>query len=205
MASPTSAREWKSARQGEEVELPSGNVALIKRPGMESLFAAGVLPDELTKMALEQVTKAQSGGRPQDHKPKGGDTATIDPAMLEKFMQGENAIGDIFDAFDRITAMCVVQPECRYHRRRKLDDSGHQVMDEKDKPVWENIPDADRDEEVIYTDDVDMEDKSFIFNFVVGGTRDIASFRDEFSDALATVQPREDVELPPEPTTQPQQ
>jgi hypothetical protein len=170
---------------------------------MESLFAAGVLPDELTKLALEQIKRAQTGGRPQDHLKPGGDNV-IDADMLEKFMSGENAIEDIFDAFDRITAMCVIQPECRYHRRRQVDGEGHQVMNDKNKPVWETIPDSERDDDVIYTDDVDMEDKAFIFNFVVGGSRDIASFRDEFSNAVATVQPGEDVELSSVATPQPE-
>lgn len=195
MASLTSAKEWKKASQGEEVELPSGNVALIKRPGMESLFSAGVLPDELTKLALEQVQKAEVG--PQDHKKATVDTTSgLDAKTMEKFMQTENAIGGIFEAFDRITAMCVIQPVCLFHKRRKVTDTGQQVLDDKDKPVWEEIPQADRDEEVIYTDDVDLDDKTFIFNYVVGGSRDIAAFRDEFGDAVATVQSRKDVVVP---------
>lgn len=207
MASPTSAKEWKKATQGEEIELPSGNVALVRRPGMESLFAAGVLPDELTKLAMEQVRKAERGGAPDDFKKKGqaAQEVAIDNDMLEKFMQGENAIADIFEAFDKITVMCVIKPTCLYHRRRKVDDRGQQVVDENNKAVWEDIPYDERDEDILYSDEVDIEDKTFIFNFVVGGSRDIASFRNEFGNALATIQPREDVEVSSVGTPQPEQ
>lgn len=191
----TSAQQWKKVSQGEEVELPSGNVALIKRPGMEELFAAGVLPDELTKIALDKVGEAQ--GRPQDFKKKKA-AQNLDTEMLQKFMQGENAVADIFQSFDRITEMCVVQPEVRWHMRRIVDEDGHPVMDKNEKFTYEKIPYAERADDVLYTDDVDMEDKTFIFNFVVGGTRDIATFRQEYGDALADVQSGEDVELPSE-------
>jgi hypothetical protein len=192
MSTPTSAKDWKKASQLEDVELPSGNVAAIKRPGMEALFAAGVLPDELTKIALDQMKQVESG--PQDHKKKGKPEApgSIDPKVMEKFLEKEGAISDIFEAFDRVTAMCVVKPRCEFHKRRLVDDEGHQVY-EGERQVWEEIPAEDRDEEVVYTDDVDMDDKTFIFNYVVGGTRDLESFREEYGDALATVQPREDV------------
>lgn len=191
----TSASNWKSARQGEEVPLPSGNTALIRRPGMESLFAAGVLPDELTKIAIEQIEMGQKG--PQDHKPK--QTAEgLDPEVMKKFLSGENAIADIFDSFDRITAMCVVEPTCLYHKRRVVDpQTGVQNVDDKGRPLMEEIPQSDREEDVIYTDDVDVDDKTFIFNFVVGGTRDIETFRQESGLHVATVSRREDVELPP--------
>lgn len=194
MASPTSAREWKKATQGEEIELPSGNVALIKRPGMESLFAAGVLPDELTKIALEEIRRAETG-QPQDHKKKKTQEG-LDPEVMQKFLSNESAISDIFDAFDRVTEMCVIEPPVKYHKRRKVDGAGQQITDEKDRPLWETIPNEERDEDVVYTDDVDMNDKTFIFNFVVGGTRDIASFRMQFGDDVATLQSGEDVEVP---------
>lgn len=191
----TQASEWKKVSRGDEITLPSGNVALIKRPGMEQLFSAGVLPDELTKIALEKVGEAQGG--PQDHKKKKA-VQNLDTEMLQKFMEGESAITDIFMSFDRITEMCVVEPPVLWHMRRKVTEDGHQVTDDKDKIVYEPIPYSERDENVLYTDDVDMEDKTFIFNYVVGGTRDIASFREQYGDALADVQSGEDVELPTE-------
>lgn len=193
----TSAKGWKKV-VGEEVTLPSGNVALVKRPGMEKLFAAGVLPDELTKIAIENIDQAQAGGIPRDHLPAGGAKAPdIDPEMLKKFLEGEHAVEDIFSSFDKITEMCVLQPPVKWHMRKKTDATGHWVRDDKQRPQYEEIPHNERDEDVLYTDDVDIEDKTFIFNFVVGGTRDLETFRTEYGDALADVQPSQDVDLPP--------
>lgn len=203
MATPTSAKNWKKAK-GEELTLPSGNVCLIKRVGMEKLFSAGVLPDELTKIAIEQIEKAQSGGKPQDHKKPGGDE--IDPELMKKFLTGENAIVEIFESFDRVTAMCVIEPKILYHKEEMRDGEGKFVG-------WREIPASRRysdehhedhefyrEDPPLYTDEVDMEDKTFIFNVVVGGTRDLEQFREEHGDALATLQSGEDVQHPSKST-----
>lgn len=187
----TSARNWKK-NSAEELQLPSGNTCLIKRPGMEKLFSAGVLPDELTKIALENVESANSGGKPQDHKSAAD---AIDPEIMKKFMESENAIVDIFSAFDKVTAMCVVEPRVLWHMRDKVDDQGRRMSGEGGRPLYEEIPFGERDEDVLYTDDIDQDDKVFIFNFVVGGTRDLERFRAEYGDALATVQSGENMEM----------
>lgn len=54
---------------------------------------------------------------------------------------------------------------------------------------------ADRSDDLLYVDEVDAEDKMFIFQWVLGGTDDIASFREEARtslDALAEVESRDD-------------
>jgi hypothetical protein len=57
---------------------------------------------------------------------------------------------------------------------------------------------VERDDELLYVDEIDDEDKMFIFQVVTGGTTDIAEFRRETSAAMATVRGREDVALPSE-------
>lgn len=192
----TSVTSWKKP-VGEKLELPSGNVCLVKRPGMEKLFAAGVLPDELTKIALANIDAAQAPGKPQDHLPKGGVASTLDPETMKKFMESEGALQDIFASFDRVAEMCIIEPPVKYHMRKKVDAAGQTVVDHRGRVQWEEILEHERNEGILYTDEVDAEDKSFIFNFVVGGTRDIEQFREETSDDVADLQPREDVELPP--------
>lgn len=192
----TSVASWKKP-VGEALELPSGNTCLVKRPGMEKLFSAGVLPDELTKIALKNIDAAKAPGKPQDHLPPGGVTEGLDSESMKEFMQSENAIEDIFSAFDRITEMCVIEPKVRYHMRQVVDSNGHTVTDIKGRVQWKEIPTDERSEEFLYTDDVDPDDKAFIFNFVVGGTRDLEQFRETTGNDVAAVQPREDVEQPP--------
>lgn len=58
--------------------------------------------------------------------------------------------------------------------------------------------DSERDPEVVYADEVDNDDKMFIFQFVVGGTRDIESFRAQRSAMLGGISTLQDVPLPAE-------
>lgn len=56
--------------------------------------------------------------------------------------------------------------------------------------------DSERDPGSLYADEVDEEDKLFIFQYVVGGTRDIESFREQSKKLMDGIQPSEDVPLP---------
>lgn len=53
-----------------------------------------------------------------------------------------------------------------------------------------------RDEEVLYVDEIDDDDKSFIFQVVVGGTTDLESFRAEHSASLDDIRRSQDLGLP---------
>ena len=91
---------------------------------------------------------------------------TLDVKSLD-----EAAVETIMDTVDKIVAFAVVQP-----------------------PVFRTPNDVTaRRPGVIYTDMIDTMDKMFIFNFVVGGTRDLESFRSEFYELLGTVADGEDV------------
>lgn len=186
MANPgttTSAKSWKKRTGGVDLELPSGNIAKVKRPGMEKLLAAGVIPDQLTPIAMEAVNKGK-GPTPQKSEEE----------VLQEFLKDQSAMASIFSAFDKVTAMCVVEPKVRLHQYTAQDalrdaiPTGYNVGDE--------IPEEEREEDLLYTDDVDMEDKTFIFQFVVGGDADLEKFRREHSSGVADLQSSEDVELP---------
>lgn len=179
----TSAKNWKKPGN-HELTLPSGNVALVKRPGLEKLLMAGILPDSLTPIAMEAVASAQTGvKKPADRKAKKGETDDgMSPELMKKFLEKEGALQDIFAAFDKVTAMCVVEPKVEYHMRQVLDEDKSPRKGVDGKDVWEEIPADERDEDALYTDDVDHQDKEFIFEFVSGGDPDIARFRDSGDD-----------------------
>lgn len=201
MAPITSPQEWLGGGE-EELVLPSGNTCLVQIPGMEELFSAGVLPDGLTRIALEQIAKADRPGQPLDHKKKQAQAAqAIDPDLMKKFLEGENALNEIFSSFDKITEMCVVQPPVKNHMRKIRLEDGSWDIDENGKTKWERIPRHERDTSFLYTDRVSMEDKSYIFNVAVGGTRDLEQFHEQFGDAVATVQSGKDVEMPTKRTS----
>lgn len=77
----------------------------------------------------------------------------------------EAAFDAIMHTVDKVVCFAVVQPQIQ----RTPDD------------VTNRKPGA------IYADMVHMVDKMFIFNYVVGGTRDLESFRREFDELLGSV------------------
>jgi hypothetical protein len=46
-----------------------------------------------------------------------------------------------------------------------------------------------RDEDLLYADEVDMNDKQFIFQWAVGGTSDVEKFLEKSSEYLASLSP----------------
>jgi hypothetical protein len=63
--------------------------------------------------------------------------------------------------------------------------------------------DSDRDESILYADEVDDEDLMFIFQWVSGGTADVARFRSELSEGVASVDGRQAVAVPAKRASRP--
>lgn len=72
------------------------------------------------------------------------------------------------------------------------------------EPKVEKAPEdeADRREDVLYADEVDQDDKSFLFQVVTGGTTDLEKFREATQANVVALSGRQDVELPAERTAQ---
>lgn len=176
----TSAKGWKRSK-GEELELPSENVALVKRPGPQALLADGIMPDTLMPIVQQAISKGK-GMKPQD-------LNLEDPAV----------ISDMLGAIDKLMVKVVVEPKVAYHKCLKKPADMGGVTPGPAHEEWVLIPEELRDgttecpacgavhpdtDEIIYVDDVDLEDKFFIFNYAVGGTRDLERFRSEFAAGL---------------------
>lgn len=178
----TAANAWKK-QKGENLELPSGNVALVKRPGPQALLQEGVMPDTLMPI----VTQAIKRGKGM----KVDDLNLDDPAV----------ISDMIDSIDKLLVRVVVEPKVAYHKCLKTPDMGgasagpaHEVWVTIDEELRDGAtecpncgkvhPDGD---EIIYADEVELDDKFFVFNYAVGGTRDLERFRSEQSARLGDV------------------
>jgi len=172
----TSAGEWKKASATVDLELPSGNVCRLKRPGLPQLLEAKVLPDMLTPIAQAAIERGKNGGvNPEEQ-----------DAEVDKVMSKEGGIEALMESTARVTAYCVVEPKVAYHKRKKAAGQLDQIQ-ESYVPEWEIIPNDERDEEILYTDDIDFEDMMFIFNYVVGGSADLVQFRRELNAAMGSV------------------
>jgi hypothetical protein len=74
------------------------------------------------------------------------------------------------------------------------------VMDPVITPIPTLTVDADgvlgeaaRDPSLLYVDEVDLEDKMFILQYALGGTRSLERFRREFADGVRPLSSGEDV------------
>ena len=177
----TTAKKWKR-NKGEELPLPSGNVALVKRPGPAALLDKGILPDSLMPI-VQQAIKSGKGLKPEDE---------------AELMKDPEKILEALDAMDRLLPVVVVEPRVLYHKREIEPAARTMTPGEAYGPVkWEDIPDQSRfahavvmgvpeaeAEDVLWSDEVDIEDKMFIFQYAVGGTRDLERFRSELGVGL---------------------
>lgn len=134
---------WGTGGGLEDLVVPSGQMCLVKRPGVQNLIEAGVLRDidTLSAIVAEKHIKRVEGEDPD-----------IDTDSLA---QDPEAIVNVLHVVDRVVTYCVVKPEIL---------------------MTPNDP-TSRKDGVIYADMVDIEDKMFVFNYAVGGTRSVEQFR----------------------------
>lgn len=166
-SSPT-ASQWRQ-KKGAELTLPSGNVALVRNPGMHHFLRIGVIPNTLRGIVSEAISGGKANFQPKD------------------LLKEEEDLDKIFQMLDDVLVEVVIEPRVKAVPMREVEEG-------KKIPV----PLEDRDQDFIYPDEVDMEDKSFIFQFAVGGTKDLSSFRRQQDQAMDLVRPSSDLEVPTE-------
>jgi len=143
-ADPYAPTAWGQTGGLEDVVCPSGQRALVRRPGIQGLILAGALEemDSLSAVVDQKHIKRVKGQEEID---------------VESLVKDPKEIMRVINIADRIVLHCVV------------------------KPVLHSVPENDEDREpgVIYVDMVDLDDRLFLMNYAVGGTRDAERFRDE--------------------------
>lgn len=163
--------DFKS-RLGGITELPSSLVVKLRNPGgLKAFMSAGTIPNSLMTIIEKNVGKGKAP-KPEELMPDG----KMDPVMLVEMT-----------AFlDVVALKCIVEP-------RFLP-----VPSEADLEKWnlahpdEQLDDAEdlRSDDELYIDELPEDDKTFIFQWVSGGTRDLEEFRrklDANVDAVAAV------------------
>lgn len=157
----TSADEWMSSAGGQLIELPSGRVVRVRMPGMQAFIGADLIPNELMPIVMRAVSEAKPA-EPEELK-----KLESDPEMLLKLAL----------TMDKIFAYCVTEPQFTMTPTREVDG---RVLYDNDAKV----------QGVLYTDAADDDDKGYIFNVAVGGTRDLERFRQEQAEELAALSAR---------------
>lgn len=98
----------------------------------------------------------------------------VDVAELAKGLDLEK-IQDMMGLFDAVTIYCVMEP----------------------KVLPLPPEDEERDDDAVYVDMIEMDDKMFIFQWAVGGTSDLEEFRKQSSATVDAVRASGTVEMPP--------
>ena len=163
-----------------DLDLPSGDLCQVKRPGVQGLIKAGVLHslDSLTSIVqTETIPKASGKPIPDD---KSVENLVNDP---EKF-------GEMMEVVDKIVVHVVTQPKVVSHLTPELDEEGNTSLDPKtgvhkmreltdqekleQKTEWES---EHPDQVLVFVDWIDAMDKMYIMNFAVGGSANLQEFR----------------------------
>jgi len=172
----TSARAWKkSGGVGETftLPLPSGNVATVTRPGLESMLTSGDIPDSLLGLAQASIDKGQ--GKKTE--------AELDDQAVADIAEDPSKWLPMLDAVDRIAARLIVEPKVEY-AKWQIDGSDE----------WEVIPEEDRFEGILYTDELSLDDKFFVFDFACGDSADLERFHAEHAGRVERVLDRDEVQ-----------
>lgn len=182
----TKAQDWKKKRQAGQVEidLPSGNQCLAQFLQPEAFISGGFIPDKLTDMVTKAINTKKG----------------LPPSALKEMTKDPKQISDAMYMMDKVLCYVVVQPTvlmpptCGMEPASKRG-SGVKCGKYFDVPEHRDTANVDyhtyledaRDPDVLYADEVDLEDKVFVFQWAVGGVADVESFREGYQATLESV------------------
>ena len=158
-------------KNGGLIELPSGLVVKLRQKGgMRAFLASGIIPNSLMGIIQEAINK----GSVPDMSGIIKDDGTMDEAM----------INDMLVLTDRVVVDVMVSPPVQ----PAPTEQDMAEWNRKHKAIKDKITELDderlRDENSLYVDEMDDEDKMFIFQWVTGGTRDVEQFRKELASTM---------------------
>jgi hypothetical protein len=170
----SSVSDFRRVSQGEKIRTPSGLVCMARRVGMEVLIRQGHIPNALMPIIRKWLTEGAAGKAVDEEK------------LIGEVLSDADQLASLMQMFDDVTMAVVVRPKILPVPTDP--ESGEPVPDE-------NRLETDRfGNEIAYIDWVPFEDKSYLMNYAVGGTRDVERFRNE-EESLATVLDGDKVQL----------
>lgn len=149
---------WGSQKHTIELECPSGQVCLVKKPDPQQLVTLGIIEkvDVLSKLVDTKHVK----------RVKGKPSSTPSTVDVEALSKNPEALKDIIAMSDKVVESVVLEPNVK--RPVKI------VEGQEIPLLW-----AEREEDQVYTDLIDFTDRMFIFQHAVGGDVDLTSFREQ--------------------------
>lgn len=165
------ATQGKSSQQPVFLKMPSGQTCYALKIGMDGMISAGILTegDDLLKVAGEEHLVKKGG-----HLKKGGKPDVSVNAL--SLLKDPAALGRVVMLVDRALPIIVTEPVVLPHFRDVTNAGG---------TTTQKITLEERDPSAVYTDYIDLQDKMYLFNWAVGGTGDLETFRTESDAAVA--------------------
>jgi hypothetical protein len=154
-------------------ETAEHNVCRVRLMDPVAMLNAGLLDgfDDLTAIAAEKMMEVD-----------GKTVAT--PDAVKAIMADPSKLLAGMIMVDRLVEAVVVEPPVSRPIHREKNGKPKLDRDGKEIPLG---PD-ERDDDTLYTDDVDLEDRMFILTWAVGGIKDTAQFRREYAGVLESVE-----------------
>lgn len=167
----TEVSAWKKQAQGVDLPLPSGNVCLVRPVGMQVFMQKGMIPNSLMPI----VNKAMQDQKPMEMK----DLGEMD----------EQKLSDVMELVDAVTCFVVTEPVVSSVATREAIERDETLTPEEREEKLNST---------LFVDEVDLDDKMFIFQFSVGGTRDVERFREQQAALVEPLPGQPDVPVPTE-------
>lgn len=105
----------------------------------------------------------------------------------KEFLGDPGKLDEMIQTIDNVVIFCALEPEV--YPLPEVNNEGEEL--------------EERDQELLYVDEVSDEDKMFIFQYATGGTKDLDRFRGEVTAELARIQPGETVAVQTERPARP--
>lgn len=166
----TSAAEWgREARAnrvtGRPLKVPTGKVCLVKMlDSMQEFLSRGDVPNAMLPLMQQAATGKVE--REED--------------VTKAVMSSPKHLADMFTLVDMIVCECVLEPPVAPVPQ---DGEGSIVP-----------PHLRPDDDTLYVDYVDLEDKMFIFNYALSGVSDLEQFRQKSDSSLVALRAVEDLD-----------
>lgn len=169
-ARASSASDFKKRAEGVLIQLPSGLVARMKRVDLQMLVLQGNVHNPLMEIVGEALEKG-----------KKADIASM--VGVEDDKLDLDTINDMFEMVNHIVTECMVDP--KVYPEPTVEELEAYNEENSDDPLDDPI--QLREPELLYVNEIDAEDKMFIFQWSIGGTTDVAQFREEAGASLDAV------------------
>lgn len=165
-----SPQDFKKKHSGAIMQLPSGFNVRARRVSLRAFLQSGSVPNPLLPIVEEALAKG-----------KGADVQAI---MGKNGEVDIDMINEMYDMVNQVVCSVLIEP--KVNMVPTLEDMDK--WNENNPTERVAHPDDLRDDDLLYVDELEDEDKMFLFQWASGGTDDIATFREEAKQQLVALE-----------------